>query len=47
MTTILAIGMTALLFALFGLVRPRNCGGQCGGCNHSCAHYTGEDSDVE
>lgn len=45
MSTILAIGTTALLFALFGLVRQRGCGGHCGGCSNSCSHYTGEHHD--
>ena len=32
-TTLLSIGAVALLFALFGLLRPRaGCGGNCAAC---------------
>ncbi len=37
MTTILAILALALLFALFGLLRPtRSCDGHCGSCTGEC-----------
>ncbi|MDZ4390167.1 MAG: hypothetical protein U0974_10615 [Gemmatimonadales bacterium] len=39
----IGIGAMALLFALFALVRPRGCGGHCGGCSKDCAHHSGED----
>lgn len=36
MQTILGIVICAILFACFGLVRPRGCTGQCDGCNGAC-----------
>ena len=41
-----SIGLAAVLFALFGLVRQRDCGGRCGGCGSGCAHYRKEENDV-
>ena len=47
MTTFwMAVLGAALLFALFGLVRQRDCGGRCSGCSSACAHFKdGEDDD--
>ena len=41
-----AIGATALLFVLAGLVRQRDGGGRCSGCSSGCAHHTKEEHDV-
>ena len=41
-----AIGLGALLFALFGLVRREDCSGHCRGCGSGCAHFKKEEHDV-
>jgi hypothetical protein len=41
-----AIGLMALLFALFGILRPRHCDGECRGCGAACTRYTGEEDNV-
>ena len=39
MSTVLAVLGLALLFAVFGLVRPRHdCGASCGHCAGSCKY---------
>ncbi len=40
MTTIYTIGAVALLFVLYGMLRPRHCAGRCAGCSGaSCARH--------
>lgn len=41
-----SLGAVALLFALAGLVRERDCGGGCAGCSGGCAHYNKEENDA-
>ena len=43
-TTIVSVAAFALLFALYGLTRPKGgCGGNCGACTHGCALEKGMD----
>ena len=43
MTTVLSIVGAAVLFILFGLLRPRtDCSGHCGSCPADCALKKGE-----
>ena len=42
--TLLSIGALALLFALFGLLKPRaGCGSNCGLCQRSCKTQSSND----
>lgn len=45
MTVTLSILGFALLFALYGVLRPGRpgCSGNCGACSSSCAAPTGQD----
>jgi hypothetical protein len=39
MQSVIGIIICAVLFALFGLVRPRGCNGQCAGCTGACERH--------
>ncbi|MBK5255158.1 MAG: hypothetical protein JJE39_03920 [Vicinamibacteria bacterium] len=43
METVLGIVICAILFALFGLARPRSCAGHCAGCTSACAGFERHD----
>lgn len=43
-TQIVSVAAFALLFALYGLARPKaGCGGNCGACPRGCALEKGRD----
>ena len=39
MQIVLAVVITALLFALYGLLPHRGCTGHCAGCTGSCGRH--------
>lgn len=43
MDTLVAAGLAALLFALFGAIRYRGCTGHCVGCTGACGRHTDGD----
>jgi hypothetical protein len=42
MSYVAAILVAAVLFAAFGLVKPRSCDGACTGCSNNCKDFKGE-----
>ena len=48
MTDVLVgIGLTALLFVLFGAIKYRGCTGHCAGCTGACGRDIPGDHDVD
>jgi len=38
---VIGIIICAVLFALYGLLKPRGCTGHCTGCSNSCDSFKG------
>ena len=44
---LVAMGLMALLFALFGAIKYRGCTGHCAGCTGACGRNTEGDHHVD